>query len=646
MFILFVLSILITFGVYRSNEILGLLLILLFILMLYLFKENMEHIYEEINKTIRGETRRIRDVQADSLNRAPVAIILYDNNERIRWVNPEFQHIYGSQGLLGEEIKRVDEELFDLLSLDSKNDEWQIVEFKKKFYKVIHQKEEQAIYLLDVDYEEKILRTREYDQLAVGYLFFDQYDELLQSMSDSEGAKLDSLLMEDLNRWANEWKVFLKRLDDERFITITNVHSLKQLEKDKFSFFQTVYDLKYLQNAPMSISQGIAYPDTDYYSVNDLFIQAQLNLDLALGRGGNQVVVRSEEGQARFYGGKSNPTERRTSIRSRLVYQALMTSIDQADQVFVTGHVYPDLDSMASAMGVYQLVSESKKETKIIIQEDELNHDVQQLLNIPGIQDNMSNAFINYEEAKEMINDRTLIIMVDHHRPSLSEGRDLINDHEVVIIDHHRRSEEFPENSVLTFIEPYASSTAELIAEFFMHMPPSNKPLNSSLATGLLGGMIVDTNNFTRRTGSRTFNAASYLKSRGAKTDTIQRILKEDLEHIQQRNELVDRMDYLGQGYAVTASFTTNIVDNITASQAADEMLKVKNVEASFVIYQRDKKTVGVSARSLGEINVQTIMEKMGGGGHLSNAATQIKNHTIADVSQQLRKIIHDLQEE
>ena len=286
------------------------------------------------------------------------------------------------------------------------------------------------------------------------------------------------------------------------------------------------------------------------------------------------------------------------------------------------------------------------KECRIIVNENEFNHDIVQLLETPEIKNEKHLMFVSLTEAEAMITDNTLIVMVDHHKPSLSEAESLIPNHDVVIIDHHRRSEEFPKQSVLTYIEPYASSTSELVTEFFMYMRSTMEALNKFEATAMLAGIIVDTNNFALRTGSRTFDAASYLKSRGADTAQIQRILKEDLDTVKRRNRLIEKLEYLTEGYAVAYGDDEEIYDNVTAAQAADQMLSLEGVEASFVIYRRSKDTIGISARSLGSINVQVIMEKLGGGGHLSNAASQLKDITVDDAFDLLKNKLDLTKEE
>ena len=235
--------------------------------------------------------------------------------------------------------------------------------------------------------------------------------------------------------------------------------------------------------------------------------------------------------------------------------------------------------------------------------------------------------------------------MVDHNKPSLSDAEELIDMAEVVIVDHHRRGEEFPSNSVLTYIEPYASSTSELVTEFFMNMRYSKEGLSAFEATALLAGIMIDTHSFSSRTGSKTFDTASFLKSRGADMDQIQILMKEDYAAVSMRNRLIEKMEVFDH-FAITKGDNQTIIDNIIASQTADSMLTIKGIDASFVVYRRNNHTIGISARSLGTVNVQIIMEKLGGGGHLSNAATQIEDINIDQAYQKLIEEIKIVKED
>ncbi|XJS10630.1 DHH family phosphoesterase [Aerococcaceae bacterium WGS1372] len=622
----------------------GVMLLVLLLAVIVFFVFNYENFIRNLNTMANRLSQNVKVAQEDAMYRSPIGILLYGEEEskRIKWVNPVMQHIFGTQDLLGEPLMSINQDFQKLLELNSDR-QWHTVSFMSRYYRVQHQVDVNALYLLDVTEEVTIREQKQFDKVVFGYLFLDDYNEIIETLDDQQVTNFDSILLNDISEWAESYGIFTKRLNEEKFILLLNQNVLNRLEKDKFKFFDDMRERNSLRNMPISISIGIAYPDTEIYRIDDLADQAQLNLDLALGRGGDQIVVRSKTGKARFYGGKTNPTEKRTNIKSRLVYQALRTSIQQAQRILITGHKTPDMDSMGSAIGIYKIVKDFDIPSHIIINEDEFNPDIRQLLT----QDQArylwdSGAFVNQTQAEEFMTDKTLIIMVDHHKPSMSEAEALIEGHDVVIIDHHRRGEEFPEQTVLTYIEPYASSTAELITEFFMNTRNTTEALNKFEATALLAGVLVDTNNFASRTGSRTFDVASYLKSRGADRVQIQRFLKEDLSNLIERNQLLENTKFVKEGYAVIVSPNDKVIDNVTASQTADILLDVKGVEASFVIYRRSENIVGVSARSLGGINVQTIMEKLGGGGHLSNAATQISDTTTEDVFIQLETQLED----
>lgn len=622
----------------------GLLMLILVIAFVAIFVVNVNGFLEEFNALASKLTEDVQAAEEDSLYRSPIAVLLYDQEYRVKWVNPSLQQIFGQQNLLGELLANLDEHIHDILDIPT-DKRWHLIFFKDRYYRVLHNPEKQAFYLIDFTIEQDVIEKRKYDQLVFGYLYLDDYNEIIESMDDQQAARYESDLISELNNWTKARQIYIKRIDDERFILLFNLKTLKQLEDEKFIHINQIRESSDARNVPISISLGIAYPSSDEYSIDELAKQASLNLDLALGRGGDQVVVRAKDDKARFYGGKTNPSERRTSIRSKLVYQALLNSIEQADQVLISGHKIPDMDSMGAALGIHKIVTQMKKPARVVVNEAEFNNDIMHLVASPVVQKNWAQYFVAHEEAKEFMTDRTLVILVDHHRPSLSEAQDLLEGHDVVIIDHHRRSEEFPSQTVLTYIEPYASSTSELVTEFFSNERNTTNVLNKFEATALLAGIIVDTNNFTLRTGSRTFDAASYLKSRGADTTQIQRMLKEDLSFIKVRNDLIEQTEYLGKGKAVSVAPDDEIYDNIVAAQTADLMLSLTDVEASFVIYRRSDTSVGISARSLGTINVQTTMEKLGGGGHLSNAATQMSDVSVEEAYQALIDVLKEQEE-
>ena len=384
----------------------------------------------------------------------------------------------------------------------------------------------------------------------------------------------------------------------------------------------------------------MSYGEASFVELANL---AQKDLDLALGRGGDQAIVREVEQEPRYYGGNTNPMEKRTRVRSRMISEAVQEQMKQSPTTYVMGHKYPDMDSVGSALGIARIAMMLEQDVKVIIDKDEIGNDIQNLLNeIEKFKETNSNI-ISPEEAYDAITPEDLVVMVDHHKPSMSIAPDMCKQtKKVVVIDHHRRGDEFPEDPILVYIEPYASSGSELIAELFEYVSTDGNSINRVEATAMLGGIIVDTNNFSLRTGSRTFDAASYLQSVGANTTTIQRILKEDLDVYLERMNIIETFDFVSEGMAIAYGEEDETHTQVIAAQSADTMLSMTDVEASFAIVRLKDNLVGVSARSLGKINVQRIMEKLGGGGHLTNAATQIEDQTIEEVRKQLIEVIEE----
>lgn len=623
----------------------GLLLVIFFLAGMLFLMINIDGVLQNINTIANNLSKEIKEAHEESFNKSPMSMLFYDENHRIKWLNPLMQQIIGHKDVLGEKIELVDTNLQNFLAVED-DKQWHIVPYHQSYYKVLHQIDNGRLYLIDVTYETKIKEQRKNDRVVFGYLLLDDYNEVIEAMDDRQEATFDAALLSEINRWTSNYKIYIKRIDDEKFILLMNQSTLDELEANKFKFFDELRQKNYAQNILISISMGIAYPQDELedYRLDDLSRQAQLNLDLALGRGGDQIVVKSENDRARFYGGKTQQNQKRSNIRSRLIFQALQTQIEQADNVLIAGHKIPDLDSIGAAIGLNKIVRQYNRPSKILLNESLINSDIKELL-IGFGQFGNHELFISPEAAEHIISDKTLIIMVDHHRPSISEGENLLDKGEIVIIDHHRRGEDFPNNVVLSYIEPNASSTSELITEFFMNMRYNKEGLSNFESTALLSGIIIDTNNFSLRTGSKTFDAASFLKSRGASNSQIQRLLKEDINDMKKRNRLVESV-IIQNGYAITQTQDKEVLDNIIASQTADILLSIKGVEASFVIYRRDEETVGISARSLGKVNVQVIMERLNGGGHLSNAATQLKDVTVDQAYQELLEEIKKDQEE
>lgn len=620
----------------------GLVILLLFAIVVGVVVFLSEYLIEQTNAYITDLSYRIKQGEQEALIRMPIGIILYNKNGEIQWANPYLKRIFNKKDILGRPLEELSPSLAETIA-SSEDQQLVSIETNHRYIDVSVQKDIQAVFLMDTTRYSKIAAKYKDSRIVFGHIFLDNYDEISQSLSDRRKSNLNNFVTNQLSNWANHHNIYLKRVDDDRFIAVLTRQRLSILEEEKFEVIDTVRETTARQNYPLTLSMGFSYSDEKEESDNfhDIAQVAQSNLDLALGRGGDQVVVRSKNEKSRFYGGKTNPMEKRTRVRSRMVAQALGELMKEADQVIVMGHQYPDMDALGSALGIRRIAQMNNTRAYIAINQDELNKDVRKLMNEIIEDSDIGPYIVESKELLDKITPKTLVVLVDVHRPSIVCNREILEScRQVVVIDHHRRGQEFPENPVLVYLEPYASSASELVTELFGYQSNEAEPINKIEATALLGGIIVDTRNFSLRTGSRTFDAASYLRSCGADTVMIQRLLKEDIQTYLLRSELIERVDVFDGRIGIAAGSNKRQYNSVVAAQTADILLSMENIEASFVITRREDGRVGISARSLGSINVQTIMEQMGGGGHLSNAATQIADKTVEEVKQELVTIL------
>ena len=637
-FVLSGLLVLIVILAFFAKFYIGLALSVLFIIVLLLLYYSMKKITVETNKYIADLSYRIKRGEQEALIKMPIGILLYNEKYEVQWTNPYLQLYLGKKEVLGKKIDEIDLELANVIK-NNKTKGLSNVRWGDKEFQIIVQDDIKVIYLMDITQYYKIKEQYEEEQLVIGNIFIDNYDEIVQSMNDRSTSNLNNFVTTQLSNWAKEHHIYLKRVSEDRFIVLMYLKSLQKIEEEKFSIIDRVRERTSKQNFPLTLSIGLAYGDKDLSNLANL---AQSNLDLALGRGGDQVVVKSSEEDARFYGGKTNPMEKRTRVRSRMISQALQELMKQSDQIFVMGHKYPDMDAIGSCLGIRRIAEMNHKEAWIVVNPDEFSNDISRLMDEVKKDANISKYIITPKEAAEKMTATSLLVMVDMHRPSISIAPELLTlTNQIVVIDHHRRGEEFPENPVLVYIEPYASSAAELITELFEYQSNESDPINKIEATAMLAGIIVDTRSFSLRTGSRTFDAASYLRSCGADSVMIQRLLKENVDTYLLRSHLIQSIEFVKSNLAIATGEEDETYDTVVAAQAADTMLSMADVDASFVITKRADGRVGISARSLGEINVQIIMEALGGGGHLSNAATQLSDVTIAEAKEQLEQVIN-----
>ncbi|MFJ5718092.1 DHH family phosphoesterase [Neobacillus sp. NPDC093127] len=610
-------------------------LLLMFIPIYYMFVIDRRQ-RVEMEEYISTLSYRVKRVGEEALLGMPIGIMLINDEYYIEWANPFLSSCFDEDTLVGRSLYDVADTLVPLIKQEV---ETEIITLHDRKFRVIHKREERLLYFFDVTEQKEIEKMYHEERTVIATIFLDNYDDLTQGMDDQMRGSINNLVTSILNKWATDNGIFLKRISSERFMAVFSEGILHMLEKGKFAILDEVREMTSKQNVSFTLSIGVG---TGVASLPELGVLAQSSLDLALGRGGDQVAIKLPNGKVKFFGGKTNPIEKRTRVRARVISHALKDLITASDKVIIMGHKNPDMDSIGSSIGIYKVAQMNQKEAYIVVNTQEMDNGVTRLMNEIRHQEQLFSHFISPEEALEIATDKTLLVVVDTHKPSLVMEERLLNkiDH-VVVIDHHRRGEDFIEGPLLVYMEPYASSTSELVTEFLEYQPKRAK-IEMIEATALLAGIIVDTKSFSLRTGARTFDAASYLRAHGADTVLVQKFLKEDVDTYIKRSKLIESVTFYREGVAIAKGTEDELNDQVIIAQAADTLLTMDGVLASFVISKRSEGVIGISARSLGNINVQVIMESLKGGGHLTNAATQLTGLSIDETEAQLKTAIDD----
>ncbi|VEF46067.1 diguanylate cyclase and phosphoesterase [Bacillus freudenreichii] len=627
-----VLLVIISFQYWWAGVI-GALLLGVFIILF--FKSQKDRI-KEIEGYISTLSHRVKKVGEEALQEMPIGVMLINDDYFIEWSNSFIASRLNEDTLVGRSLYEIAEPLIPALQQEK---EIEIISLNERTYRVFYKNEERLLYLFDVTEEIETMKRYQDERQVIATILLDNYDDATQGMNDQTKSELNSTVTALLNKWALKHGIFLKRISSDRFIILFNERTLHELEQDKFSILDDVRETTAKQYVPITLSIGVGLGVSDFPELGAL---SQSSLDLALGRGGDQVAMKLPNGKLKFFGGKTNPMEKRTRVRARVISHALKDLIVGSDKVIVMGHKFPDLDAIGSAIGIRKAAEMNNIEGYIVIDFNEIDMSVKRLVDELKSEPDLYSRLISPEDALEIATEDTLLVVVDTHKPSLVIEEKLLNKTDrVVVIDHHRRSEDFINKPLLVYMEPYASSTAELVTELLEYQPKGKK-LHMLEATALLSGIIVDTKSFTLRTGSRTFDAASYLRARGADTILVQGFMKEDIGSYVKRAKLIETMEFYGNGVTIATGNENVIYSPVMIAQAADTLLTMDGVAASFVISKRSEDVVGISARSLGDVNVQVIMEMLGGGGHLTNAAAQLPDITVVEAELQLRQVLDE----
>lgn len=590
---------------------------------------------KEWNDYVLTLSSRIRGVGTEVVGGLPFGIILYNEDREVEWHNGFISSIMERTSAVGAPLSELFPGIQQAKEKDKTLGRWETT-LNGRVYELLFRPTERMLFVTDVTDHWTLSKRYEDEKLAIGIVMMDNLEEVAQGMDEQQRALMLSKVTGEINEWAQKYGLFLRRLSSDKYMVIANQAALKLLEQSRFELLDEVREITMNLKLPMTLSIGFASGAENIAELGQL---AQGSLDIALGRGGDQAVVKFGQRQS-FYGGKSNAVEKRTRVRARVISHALRDLMKESDHIIIMGHRMPDMDSIGAAIGVLKAAQHVGKEAFIVL--EGVNPAIQRMMHMLKEDEKLIRRFITPEQASQLTGKRSLAVVVDTHRASMvAEPKLLQQTDRIVIVDHHRRSEEFIEDAVLVYMEPYASSTCELVTELLQYIH-ERVVLDVREATALLAGITVDTKSFAMRTGSRTFEAASFLRRNGADPALIQKMLKEDLEEYIKKAEIIRNAETYLDYIAIAVADPAKPVPQLLIAQSADTLLNMTGIKASFVIAQRPDGTVGVSARSLGQMNVQVVMERLGGGGHLTNAACQVQG-TVQEVASKLKKVLNDI---
>ncbi|MBO4916169.1 MAG: DHH family phosphoesterase, partial [Oscillospiraceae bacterium] len=617
---------------------------------LYLyFRANAKKRREAIQRYIDTVTDDMSSAEKASMLSAPIAMMVFrPDTQELLWSNSSFREQTGvREDIFDNRLGEVLPEFSYKWLLEGGNETTEPVIVNGRHFHVYGTLSHPSgvrrgtllatTYWLDVTETDELRKTCENNKPIVGQIVVDNYEELMKAGTEASRSALLARINEKINTWLEGSNGLFCRLDRNRYLVVISQENYEALMKEKFSVLDSVREVVTEDGVAATLSIGIGKDAEDFGS---LYQYSSLSIEMALSRGGDQVVVRNKL-DFEFYGGKTQASEKRTKVKSRVMANALGELISDATQVFIMGHKHADMDAVGAAAGIACIARKRGKKANIVIDVD--NNAAGAVLSRLNELSEYEHTIISGNDAFIMARSGALLVIVDTNRPDFVESEPLLDAcNRVAVIDHHRRAASYIENAALNFHEPYASSASELVTELLQYLVEPGDILRAE-AEALLAGMVLDTKNFTRRTGGRTFEAAAYLRRAGADTADVQRLFQGNLSDMIERYSIIRHAEMYREDIAIAA--IDEEVDRVTAAKATDELLTLQGVRASFVLFKRGE-GVNLSARSLGEINVQMIAEKLGGGGNSTTAGAQITEGTVGAVREQLINAIDQYFEE
>lgn len=605
----------------------------------------------ELSEHIKDLTINVDKVSKRSLINSPFPLIIVETNGNIIWKSTKFVQEFANIDIntyLNTIVKELKLEIENSNEKDRKNTINNHARIGKRQYRILgeyvkskqndkkNQKEYMAtLYFIDETEHIELLEKFNNSKMCVGIIMIDNYEEIMQRISSEDKPEVTAKIEKTIYDWATSFKGLVLKQERDDFVCIFEQKYLKEIEEKKFNILDTIKELELPARIQSTLSIAVSNEGESNY---DKFKSAKAAMDIALGRGGDQAVVR-ENTKYLFFGGRAQEVEKRTRVKARIVAHALEELIGEAKDVYIMGHTNGDIDCMGASLGIYRIAKSLEKDSYIVNETSGISLD--NFIQVAKSQKEYQEIIISKNEALSKISQESLLIIVDTHKKTYVEVPELLDKtNKIVVIDHHRRSTDYIENATLTFQEVYASSASELVTELIEYSEKTLK-LSEIEVEGLYAGIMMDTKNFTFKTGVRTFEAAAYLRKCGVDIIKVKKWFQSDIKTYNTISEIVSDAKIVNDTIAISIYYKEDKNANVICAKAADELLTISDITASFVIgYLGDK--VCISGRSIGDINVQVILEKLGGGGHITLAGAQVEGMDIEDVKNELINRINE----
>ncbi len=585
-----------------------------------------------VNKDDQMDLVRVLGVDAkDAMLIGKMGMITFDDQYYVTWMSDFL--VQRKLNLTGKKLSAWFSDIMKLF-----NGEANVITVKDKeyVYEITRKDQAQVLFVKDITRYYNVSQKMKDSAIVVGLIQLDNYLEIQQYEDESKMSEINVELRAPIVTWAQKYGMLIRRIRSDRYMVLCDEKILKQAINDKFAIITTIRKKAETMDVSITLSMAFAYGSHDYSqldkAVNDL-------LEIAQSRGGDQVVVKHLDQKAEFFGGNSEAKEKRSKVRVRVMSQAIVESIEASQKVFIVGHKTMDFDCMGAALCASLIAQSCGNETYIVSKSGGVESQLNEALIDKEDTLGKRHQFISDEEACELLKEKDIVLVVDHNNlGQCGAPKTLSQAKRIVVIDHHRRGEETAINPLFTYIETSASSTCELLSEFLPYLKELKVPVEE--ATIMYVGILVDTNHFRARTGSRTFEAVAYLRKLGVDPIAAENMLREKFLDFQAKSKIINRALPIMDRMVVVPCDDQDIVSRTLMSQAADTLLEIKGMEASFVISRINENEVAISARSKAEVNVQAILEKMGGGGHFNAAGYQKSDTTVVEVYEELKQCI------